>query len=123
MPTVTTTVFADGLRQGDTEKLKLDYGGDNDITGFKWWLTLKEEFDQPDAEAALQVSTAAGDHVDDDPAHGIAYLVFTVTAPAGCYYYDLQERSAAGEIRTLLPLQEDYRTKLRVYPQVTQATT
>jgi hypothetical protein len=112
------------FRQGDTVKIKITYDAGTDITGFVYWLTLKACFEDADSAAVLQVETTAGDHPDDDVANGVVYIVASATdtaaVPPGRYYYDVQELSAGGEIRTLFPPTADYKDRLVVIPQVTR---
>jgi hypothetical protein len=112
------------FRQGDTVKLKIAYDTATDITGYKYWFTVKTSFDDADASAVLQVETTAGDYAEDDPANGVVWIIADGTAAIapGKYYYDVQELSAGGEIRTLIPPVADYKDKLTVIPQVTQDT-
>lgn len=113
------------LRQGDDYTLKIAYPIATDITGYKFYLTLKNTFLELDADAPLQYSCVAGTGSLDDPLAGICY--FTVPASvmalvqAGSYYYDLQAISTIGEIQTLAPPIDDYEFKLNVIPQITQA--
>jgi hypothetical protein len=115
--------YIEDFRQGDTVKLKIVYDTTTDVTGFKYWFTVKTSFDDPDTAAVMQVETTAGDHVDDDLVNGVIYIVApassTAAIPTGKYYYDIQELSLSGEIRTLVPPIEDYKDKVFVSPQVT----
>lgn len=115
------------IRQGDDYVLKVDFGIGNDITGFEFWLTLKESFDESDAQAVLQFHTKAGDYLGDDPTHGIVYLVIpavqTKAAIPGLYLYDLQCKDTSGQISTIIPPVEDYKDRVRLIPEVTQGVT
>lgn len=115
------------IRQGDDYVLKVDFGIGNDITGFEFWLTLKESFDESDAQAVLQFHTVAGDYLGDDPTHGIVYLVIpavqTKAAIPGLYLYDLQCKDTSGQISTIIPPVEDYKDRVRLIPEVTQGVT
>ena len=114
------------FRKGDTIKIKLDYGTSVDLTGFKFWLTLKRSYRDTDENAAMQVVTTAGDYELDEPTRGIVYIVvpYTVTdlIEAGSYYYDIQELSSADEIRTIVPPIADYKDKVVVIAGITEAT-
>lgn len=111
------------FRQGDTVKIKVAYDTATDITGYKYWFTVKTSFDDADASAVMQVETTAGDYAEDDPSNGVAYIVAPSTAttpiPSSKYYYDVQELSPGGEVRTLVPPIADYKDKIFVAPQVT----
>ena len=121
-------------RQGDTWKIKIDYSDDGaispapDITGYKFWLTLKSDYADLDADAILQFETTAGNYSGDDPTNGIAYIVIppatTSAVGSGYYYYDIQSLTPSGEIITLAPPSDrsTYRDKLFVAPQVTKDT-
>lgn len=112
------------FRQGDTYRIKLQYPEGTDITGYKFFLTLKAEFADEDP-GALQVSTTAGDDWADEPEEGLAYLTAkaeeTAEVPAGKYYWDIQEITADGDIRTLAPDVANYKSRVTVVPQVTEA--
>ena len=118
--------YINDIRAGDTVKIKLNYGASVDLTGYEYFFTLKSDLDLTDEAAELQVHTIAGDYVGDDPTNGIVYIVAldtdTIDIPAGRYFYDLQEISASGEVRTLVPPPEDYKDKLLVAPNVTITT-
>lgn len=130
--------YCDDLRQGDERILKIDMSGlddkgvriapATDLTGYKFWFTLKKDILDLDENAALQVSTVAGDDVNDTPADGIVYLTLSSLALANVlpdtYFYDLQMKrpGADGEgITTILPPIYDPIDPIIVYPQVTQA--
>lgn len=116
--------YIEDFRAGDTVKIKLDYGIAQDLTGFKWWLTLKAEFAADDFEAELKVEKVAGDHADDDETHGVVWLVVpsseTISLTPGKYLYDLTEKAASGDIRTLFPAATDYLDRVKIVPRVTQ---
>lgn len=119
-------VFLQDIRQGDIYVTKLNFGTTNNITGYEFWLTIKEDFDLPDSQAVLQFKTTAGDYVGDDPVHGIAYLVIppelTKAAVPGSYYYDLQCKTPQGTIITIVPTVDRYKDKIIIAPEVTQDT-
>lgn len=115
----------EGLRQGDTWRLRLRFPAGTDLTGYAFWLTLKRDFADADADAVLQVATVAGASAGDEPLNGIVHVVASAPAttqvPPGRYVYDVQVRAANGEIRTVLPAWTDYDERVEVLPQVTQA--
>lgn len=128
--------YIDDLRQGDEVTIKIDMSNvdeipvtpPTDLTGFKFWFTLKKDVLDGDELAALQVSTTAGDSDNDDPINGIVYLTIEsdvmATVEAGTYFYDLQMKrpSATGKgIKTILPPIGDPIDPIIVYPQVTKA--
>lgn len=118
--------YLQDIRQGDDYVIQFDYGTDNDITGFEFWLTIKESFDDIDASAILQYSTTAGDDPSDDPTHGTAVMrvpaSITKEAITGSYYYDVQVRSPTGQVATIVPPVEDYKDKIMIAPEVTRAS-
>lgn len=117
--------YLEDIRQGDDYVLKVDFGTANNITGFEFWLTLKQDFEQTDAQAVLQVSTVAGDDTADDPTHGIAYIripaATTKTIDPNSYLYDLQVKTSTGLVQTIIPPNADYKDRVKVIPEVTKA--
>ena len=117
-------VFLQDIRQGDVYITKLNFGSANNITGYQFWLTIKEDFDLPDSQAVLSFHTTAGDYGGDDPAHGVAYLVIppetTKLCTPGNYYYDLQCKTPDGTIITIVPTVDRYKDKVVIAPEVTQ---
>jgi hypothetical protein len=126
------------MRVGDEYTLKIvikkEDGTAQDITGYKFWITLKGGADLAtaaavaDIDAGLQHETTAGDQTDDDLIGGVAYLVIPSTVMqnvvAGDYFYDVQAKKpgANGEgIITLLPPITDVEDVLTVYPDITKA--
>jgi hypothetical protein len=113
------------IRAGDSYQLEIKYNNGSDITGYKFWLTLKNKFTDDDSAAVLQTTTVAGSLPQDTPESGVCFFVIssevTGTIPVGSYFYDLQARTQQGEITTLLPPISDYRSKVTVIPQVTNA--
>ena len=116
------------MRAGDDYNVKLvikDVAGvAKDITGYKFWLTLKASISDADAAAALQFSTTAGDNVNDDIANGICYMavpaIMTKGIIPGEYRYDIQQRVGTA-LSTVLPPIADYKDKLIVIPEITRA--
>lgn len=116
------------MRVGDEYIVQINYGTGVDITGYKFWLTLKASPDLPDDQAALQYTTVAGDEVNDDVLNGLAHLVvpsnITKTVAAGEYYYDVQAKRPDADgvgITTLVPPITDMEDLIAVYQEITRA--
>jgi hypothetical protein len=114
--------YLNDFRQGDTYKIKLNYGSDVDITDYEYWFVLKSSFELEDLDAELVTHTVAGDYVGDTPSTGVVYIVTdaisSLDTPSGKYYYGLKEISPTGEVRTLVPPPEDYKDRLVVAPKL-----
>ena len=114
------------MRQGDDYTVEIKYPIGTNITGFKFYLTLKASFDDLDAAAILQYSQVVGDNILDDALNGVLFFSvpasITATVAAGSYYYDFQQISIGGQVETLMPPIDDHKHKLIVIPQVTRAT-
>lgn len=114
------------FRQGDDYSIEIQYPAGTNITGYKFYVTLKATFDDPDDIAVMQYSSVAGTNPLDTPLTGKCYLTVpaavTSLAAAGSYYYDLQAIDTNGGIATLAPPVSDYKHKITVIPQVTLAT-
>jgi hypothetical protein len=116
------------LRAGDDYNIKLvvnDIAGlPVDITGYKFWLTLKASYEDLDIAAVLQFSTTVGDNVNDIALSGICYITVpasvTKTIPAGKYFYDIQQKVGTS-LTTVLPPIADYKDKVVVIPELTIA--
>lgn len=112
------------IRQGDDYIVEVTFPDLIDITGFKIYLTLKEDFAVLDTDAALKYMLIAGDSIIDDAVNG--KCVINVPAATtheilpGEYFYDLRAVSTTGVVETLLPPISEYDYKLQVIPQVTQ---
>lgn len=115
------------FRQGDSKVIKINYGVGIDVTGWKFWITLKEELNS--TSIALQISTTAGDDANDDLPNGIVYLtidsVSSAAIKAGKYYYDVQVSKGGSPpiIKTILPPIEDYKDRINIVPGLTKTTT
>lgn len=117
------------MRAGDDYNLKLVAELDGvpiDITGYKYWFTVKSAFSNLDSEAVLQFPTVVGDNPNDVAASGVCYIsipgAITKNITAGSYFYDIQQLAGInGGISTVLPPATDYKDKLIVIPEVTQA--
>jgi hypothetical protein len=117
--------YLQDFRVGDTVRVKIQYPTTTDITGYKFWLTLKNAFEDADP-GVMQIETTAGDDPLDIPGSGRAYLVATPTdtgsiAP-GKYVWDIQAMTADGEITTIAPPIAEYKDKVTVVPGATSAT-
>ena len=117
------TQYIPDFRRGDTTDIKIQYPTGVDITGYKFWLTLKNNFEDSDADAVYQISTVAGDNDNDDPVHGLVYLTIDIRIEAGKYYWDIQSKSPDGIIKTIAPPISDYKNKVTVIPDITENTT
>jgi len=114
------------LRAGDDYNLKLtvnDIAGlPVDITGYKFWLTLKSSYEDLDSAAVLQFSTTVGDNADDVALSGICHITvpasLTKPIPAGKYFYDIQQKVGTN-LTTVLPPIADYKDKVIVIPELT----
>ena len=117
------------MRVGDEYTLKIDYGVGVNITGYKFWITLKTAVTDTDLQAVLQYSTVAGNEPADDVLNGIAYIVvpsnIMKTVPAGEYFYDVQAKRPGADgvgIKTLLPKITNTDDIVTVFPEITRAT-
>lgn len=121
----TTTNHLLSIRQGDDYKIDFRLKNSADITGMRFFLTLKKSFDDSDSDAVLQHLHIAGEGIDDDAENGYCRIIVpaekTTEIPAGKYFYDFQMTSAFGEVFTILPKPEEYKVRLQVIPQVTRA--
>ena len=112
------------LRQGDDYSIEIKYPAGTDITGFRFYFTLKNSFDELDADAVLQYSTTAGSGTLDTPLLGSCVMTVpaasTASVAPGGYFYDLQAADNGGHVVTLVPPLSDYNHKLVVIPQVTR---
>jgi len=98
--------------RGDTKAWKFNFGSGSDITGWKIYLTLKENSDDSDELAVMQVFNVAGDTISDDVANGVMYVsassVDTASLePDTSYFYGFQRiisgvGSNPPDVKTLL---------------------
>lgn len=89
-----------------------------DITGFKYTLTLVEDFgDAPALVAEHTVNSIEG-------AQGICLFrvdsELTAAVEAGKYYWDVQQEDPDGRINTILPDPEEYKDRFVVRPDATR---
>lgn len=112
--------YVKDFRQGDDVEILLSF--DKDITGYKFWFTLKNKLTDLDEDAALQTTTIAGDNSKDDPLNGIVYIPvskdLTALLENKHYYYDIQSLSPEDELKTIVPLEQDYMDRIFVVPKV-----
>lgn len=114
------------FRQGDTKKIKIDYGVGFDISGYQFWLTMRADFG---LAIIAQVATTAGNHSLDDPLNGIAYIELpsdvSKAIPVGTYVWDVQRAipGAPPDVQTLLPTLKNVDDKIEVFPGVTLVDT
>lgn len=110
-----------GIYRGDTKAYKFNFPG-VDITAWTIWMTLKIDEGHSDAAASLQVSSTAGDSVNDDPINGIMYVTIPsdlcATLQPGKYFYDFQRvvDGTPPDVRTLLA------GEVEIYTDITLAT-
>jgi hypothetical protein len=94
--------------RGDTWILKFTFKDENntaiDISSNQYWLTLKDNADQTDSQAAIQIGP-----IDPDPVEALQGILTLVADPvdtgtitAKTYIYDLQEVNSQNEVTTLL---------------------
>jgi hypothetical protein len=111
------------ITQGDDQVIDIvreDADGNAiDITGFTYWLTVKKQLADADADAVIgPLSVTPGNHTD--PANGETQIVIPSDTTAGVavgeYYYDIQEKDSSDRISTLV------RDTLSVREGVTDAT-
>jgi hypothetical protein len=91
--------------QGDDETFVItrenEDGSTKDITDYTFWLTLKAQKHDSDADAVVQKEVT--NHTD--PGNGETELTLTngdTDTLDGSYYYDIQEKTDTGIINTLL---------------------
>jgi len=112
------------FRQGDTKRVKIDYGAGVDITGYKFWLTLRSEYGDPVIVA--QASSVAGTQSLDDVLNGIAFVQLesdvTKLIPPGKYVWDVQRvvpGTSPPDVLTLAPSIKNFNDKVQVFQDVT----
>lgn len=93
------------IDQGDDETFSITRqysdGTAKPISGYTFWLTIKESIEESDADAAVQKTVTT--HTDPGNGETEIDLPAAETATlAGLYKYDIQEKTAAGSINTLL---------------------
>lgn len=112
------------FRQGDTKRIRIDYGVGFDITGYEFFFTLKAKFE--DTVNVAQVKTTAGDNPLDDVLNGVAIITLpsdiSKSIPVGKYFWDIQRVIPGNppDVLTILPSKEYYKEKIEILPDVTQ---
>lgn len=109
------------LVRGDDWNLKLTLTSESnpvDITGYGYYFTLKENIDNIDADAALQISITAA---LPDSALGIVTISATNAETNNLianktYFYDIQQTDTGGNVQTLLI------GKVKIVKDVTRTT-
>ena len=118
--------YVKDFRQGETKTIKINYGSGCDITGWKFWFTLRKEFN--DTTFVAQATHTAGDDPNDDVANGLCYITMdsdvSELIPAGKYYYDVRVSKGGTPpvIRTIIPPIDDYKDKVEVVESVTKVS-
>ncbi len=106
--------------RGDTLRYKLTFKNADtkepiDLTGASVWFTLKENVNDPDSEAAIQVHTE--NHLD--PTNGKTEIVVpaseTNNLEIKTYFYDFQLVDAQGNVSTVMS------GKVKVLPDITRS--
>jgi hypothetical protein len=110
--------YIQNFRQGNTKVIKIDYGKGVDVTGWKYYFTLKNEID--DVTNVHQTMTTAGDNALDDINNGLAFLTVDSTAsaliPVGKYFWSIvvDKGGSPPVITTILPPIDDWKDKLEI---------
>lgn len=110
--------YLEDIRQGDTKVIRLDYGKEVDITGWKAYFILRENLD--DTTNLYQVMTTAGDNAADDIANGLFHITLTAADTAQLepnskgLAYAVKVDKGNGIIKTLLPPLDDPNDKIKV---------
>lgn len=93
------------MTEGDTATLEIhkttENGGDIDITGWTFWLTAKEDQNDPDSEAAIQKTVTS----HTDAVNGRTEFDLTTTDTdnlQGNYHYDMQYKTDTDDVVTFL---------------------
>lgn len=92
--------------EGDDEDLEITYndanGNAQDITDWTFWITVKADIDDSDADAVFQNKVTT----HDDPTNGVTTIPVNAADTDGeggnTHVYDLQRKDASGNIKTFL---------------------
>lgn len=116
------------FRQGDTKKIEVNYGTGVDISGYKFWFTLRSKFEGPIVAQTITTAgaNAAGPDLMDDILNGLVYLQMnsdiTSLIPVGKYFWDIQRvrpNTNPPDVLTLRPTIKLSKDKIEILPQVT----
>lgn len=92
--------------RGDTKLLPFKFVDKNkepiNITGYKFYVTVKENLDDPDDEAVYIFDYTCPDN--EDSRSGVVVLKIDTANMLGdkTYYYDIQMKDSANVVRTIL---------------------
>lgn len=115
--------FIPDIRQGGAYHLKIEYPHGTNITGFKFWLTLKRRFADLDNAAVFQKVITVTENADS--LIGVEWFSLsaqeTSQVPVGEYVWDLKGKSPTDDPQTLLPPLEYFDDKIKVTPTATRA--
>lgn len=107
------------LDQGDDETFAITRqdsdGNAKSISGYTFWLTIKNDYSDSDADAAVQKTVTS----HTDAANGKTEIDLTSSDTgdlSGNYFYDIQEKDGSGNVNTLV------KGKLWFSPDVTDST-
>jgi hypothetical protein len=105
------------IRQGDTKVIKIDYGKNVDVTGWKVYFILRTSLG--DSDNLFQTFTTAGDNALDDIANGLIFLTITAAEtallePSSGLAYAVKVDKGNSVIKTILPPIDDPLDKIKV---------
>lgn len=93
------------IDSGDDETVQLTRENSNgnaiDISNYEFWLTVKWDKSDADSDAVLQKNVTT----HTDPTNGKTEFVISPSDTedeAGVYYWDIQEKTGAGHVNTLV---------------------
>lgn len=116
-------------RAGDTIRFVINYVDfpiGQSISGYKYWITVKSDIAHSDALAITQIASMAGETEGDVVGtNGVNVKVVTIQSgilAPGDYVFDIQCKTASGDIMTIIPQADKDIARLKIRPQVTQAT-
>lgn len=93
------------IQRGDDYSVAIAVKDENaaaiDITGWKFWITIKSN--ESDADGSAVVQKAVTSH--DDPTNGLTTVSLSnsdTDSLLGKYFYDIQFKKADGKVKTLM---------------------
>ena len=97
------------LIQGDDQSIPIEVtneqtGAPEDITGWKFYFTVKLSWEDPDSDAVIAIDVV--DHID--PTQGLTAIPITAedsSVAPGVYQYDVQAKDNLGNIITVVASQ------------------